>query len=140
MFHIYYCNNKINNLPYDIKINKKDKDMLIKKYSLEENGDYKEYWENNVCITLSKNDYSSRYIEDIRYELVLVSKKHFLIHEFKEEPCPFYNFYKVHQEETYKKYQSKIEGIIIELREYKDYLTLTLLCNSINDFYQQTVF
>ena len=35
-----------------------------------------------------------------------------LIHEFKEKPCQFYNFYKVHQEETYQKYQVEKEDII----------------------------
>ena len=140
MFYIYYCKEKINDISNNIKIDKEEKEELIQKYSLEKKGDYKEYWENNVCITFSKNNYSFRYIEDIRFEYLLESKKKFLIHEFKEYPCQFYNFYKVHQEEKYQKYQVEKDGIIIELREYQDYLTLTLICDSIVDFYHQTIF
>ena len=140
MFYIYYCNKKINKLSYDIKIDKSEKDKLIKEYTLQNMGEHKEYWENNVCIRFSRNSYSFHYIEDLRYEYILVSGKNFLIHEFKEKPCQFYNFYKVHQEETYTKYQTEKEGIIVELREYQGYLTLTFVCNSIMDFYQQTIF
>ena len=140
MFYIYYCKGKINNKTYDIKIDKKEKEELIHKFSFEEKGNYKEYWENNVRITSSKDNHSFHYIEDIRYEYVKVSNKDFLIHELKEKPCQFYNFYKVHQEETYQKYQVKKGDIIMELREYQDYLTLTLICDSIVDFYQQTIF
>ena len=50
---------------YDIKINKKDKNKLIQNYSLQEKGNCKEYWENNVCIILSNDSYSFNYIEEI---------------------------------------------------------------------------
>ena len=140
MFKIYYCKRKINNNMYDIKIKKEDKDKLIQKFSLEEKGNDKEYWENNVLIIMSKDNYSFNYIEDIRYEYVKISGNNFLIHEMKKKPCQPYNFFKVHQEETYKKYQKEEGNIIIELREYQEYLTLTLLCDNINDFYQQKIF
>ena len=140
MFYIYYCNKKINDFSYDIKIDTKEKNNLIQKFSLEEKGNFKEYWENNVCIIFSKDNSSFHYIEDIGYEYLPVSNKDFLIHEFKKKPCPIYNFYKVHHEEKYKKYQVEKESITIELREYKDYLTLTLICDTINEFYQQTIF
>ena len=48
MFYIYYCNKKINDFSYDIKIDTKEKNNLIQKFSLEEKGNFKEYWENNV--------------------------------------------------------------------------------------------
>ena len=139
MFYIYYCN-KIHNNVYDIKINKKDKNKLIQNYSLQEKGNCKEYWENNVCIILSNDSYSFNYIEDVRYETVKLNKNNFLIHEFKEKPCQPYNFYKVHQEEKYKNYQAEKGNLITELREYQDYLTLTFRCDNIDDFYQQTIF
>tara|TARA_B100001094_G_C18145043_1_gene780191 strand:+ start:1429 stop:1854 length:426 start_codon:yes stop_codon:yes gene_type:complete len=141
MYYIYYCNRKIDDLSYDIKINISEKDKLIKKYSLQNTGEYKEYWENNVCIRSSNQGIvSSHYIEDIHYEYILLSEKNFLIHEFKETPCQIYNFYQVDQEETYQKYKIEKGAIIIELREYQDYLTLTFICTCINDFYQQTIF
>ena len=67
MFLINYCKEKINDMSYDIRIKKEEKDKLINRYSLDKKGSYKELWENNVCITLSKDQQFFQYIEDINY-------------------------------------------------------------------------
>ena len=74
MFIIYYCNGALNDMSYDIKINKEEKETLIHRYSLDRKGDYKELWENNVCITLSKDKRIFQYIEDIRLFFITSAK------------------------------------------------------------------
>ena len=55
MYIIYYCNQKIKNNIYDIRIHKKEKNTFLHKYSLIDKGVEKELWENNVRITISKD-------------------------------------------------------------------------------------
>ena len=136
MFLINYCKEKINDMSYDIRIKKEEKDKLINRYSLDKKGSYKELWENNVCITLSKDQQFFQYIEDINYTF----QKDKFIREVIFKECPSYNFYQVHQEDIYQLYETKNEDITIQLKEYDAYLTLSVLCDDLNNFYQHNLF
>ena len=136
MFIIYYCNGKLNDMSYDIKVNKEEKDKLIHRYSLDRKGDYKELWENNVCITLSKDKQKFQYIEDISCSF----KKNKLIQEVVFKECLPYNFYKVHQEDIYQLYEKSIGDVVVQLKEYDTHLTLSTLCNHLTNFYELDIF
>ena len=137
MFIIYYCNGKLNDMSYDIKINKEGKDKLIHRYSLDrKEGDYKELWENNVCITLSKDKRNFQYVEDISYSF----KENKLIQEVVFKECLPYNFYQVHQEDIYQLYEKSIGDVVVQLKEYDTHLTLSTLCNHLTNFYELDLF
>ena len=136
MFLINYCKEKINDMSYDIRIKKDEKEKLIKRYSLDKKGSYKELWENNVCITFSKDKHSFQYIEDIDHTF----QKGKFIREIISKECPSYNFYQVHQEDIYQLYETTKEDITIQLKEYDSYLTLSVLCEDLNNFYQHNLF
>ena len=136
MYIIYYCNQKIKNNIYDIRIHKKEKNTFLHKYSLIDKGVEKELWENNVRITISKDKREFHFIEDIDISF----KKNKIIQEVIIKDCIQYNLYKVHQEDIYHLYENTNEVGIIQLKEYNDYLTFQCICEKKEDFYSQKIF
>ena len=136
MYIIYYCNQKIKNNIYDIRIHKKEKNTFLHKYSLIDKGVEKELWENNVRITISKDKREFHFIEDIDISF----KKNKIIQEVIINDCIQYNLYKVHQEDIYHLYENTNEVGIIQLKEYNDYLILSVLCDNLDTFNQKNIF
>ena len=69
---------------YDSRIDLSQKEELSDKYNLTMKGGYKEYWENNVCILLSKDSRSFNYIEDI--SITYTEETQHLIRKIKKTP------------------------------------------------------
>ena len=136
MYIIYYCNQKIKNNIYDIRIHKKEKNTFLHKYSLIDKGVEKELWENNVRITISKDKREFHFIEDIDISF----KKNKIIQVVIIKDCIQYNLYKVHQEDIYHLYENTNEVGIIQLKEYNDYLILSVLCDNLDTFNQKNIF
>ena len=136
MYIIYYCNQKIKNNIYDIRIHKKEKNTFLHKYSLIDKGVEKELWENNARITISKDKREFHFIEDIDISF----KKNKIIQEVIIKDCIQYNLYKVHQEDIYHLYENTNEVGIIQLKEYNDYLILSVLCDNLDTFNQKNIF
>ena len=136
MYIIYYCNQKIKNNIYDIRIHKIEKNTFLHKYSLIDKGVEKELWENNVRITISKDKREFHFIEDIDISF----KKNKIIQEVIIKDCIQYNLYKVHQEDIYHLYENTNEVGIIQLKEYNDYLILSVLCDNLDTFNQKNIF
>jgi hypothetical protein len=137
MYHIYHCI-KINNNQYDIK---KDISLLnkyIDRFKLNYCGKQKEYWLNNVFITISDNIRDFKYIKDdnIDYD----ENHNLLIQEFTFEKCNPYNFYQSDIEEIYDFYQSKINDINIFLKKYDNYFTVIFETNDLANFYNNDIF
>jgi len=129
MFLIHICK-QINENSYDRRLEKSRKNEIYKIYNLENKGEYKEYWENNVCILVSGVSRSFNYIEDklISYH----NDKNYLLHEINMKPCPPYNFFNVHHEEKYTLYENEIDNVRIQLKEYNTYLTLSFQMENIS--------
>ena len=136
MYIIYYCNQKIKNNIYDIRIHKIEKNTFLHKYSLIDKGVEKELWENNVRITISKDKREFHFIEAIDISF----KKNKIIQEVIIKDCIQYNLYKVHQEDIYHLYENTNEVGIIQLKEYNDYLILSVLCDNLDTFNQKNIF
>ena len=128
MFLIHMCR-QISENSYDSQLEKSRKNEICKTYHLENKGEYKEYWENNVCILVSENSRSFNYIEDklISYN----NDKNYLLHEINIKPCIPYNFFDVHHEEKYTLYENEINNVRIQLKGYNTYLTLTFQMENI---------
>ena len=132
MFAFYYCIQ--DGLSYNAKLPLKKKEELIQKYQLKRVGRIKEYWENNVQIILRNGNFCFNYWTDKTIEY---NKKHnLLMNEYEIKPCDQYNFYQVDQEEIYILYEMVINNVIIQVKEYDNFLTITYFCASKIDFFE----
>tara|TARA_Y100001936_G_scaffold244592_1_gene285222 strand:+ start:1739 stop:2218 length:480 start_codon:yes stop_codon:yes gene_type:complete len=134
MFIIYICSDRTTEGTYTIRNDKKHMNRFIKYYSLISKGEYKELWENNINIILSKHERTFSSITDIDYSFH--KEKNYFIQEVESKECKPYNFYKVDQEDIYHLYETTIKNTIIKLKDYKDYFTLSFVCDTIDEFYQ----
>jgi hypothetical protein len=137
MYVINVCR-KLSENKYDSRIDLSQKEELSDKYNLTMKGGYKEYWENNVCILLSKDSRSFNYIEDI--SITYTEETQHLIRKIKKTPCPPYNFYNVSHEESYILYENESDHVLVQLKEYSTYMTLTLETEDLNYIKKQCVF
>ena len=137
MFFFYFYQKKINDIFYDIKIDKKYKLRILQLFSLEKNEEVKEYWENNVQVIATKYDLSFQYIEDIH--ISIDERNKLLIQECKVKECIKYNLYKVNQEENYILYKKEIDDITVLLKEYENHLELLFMCNEKECFYNKKI-
>jgi len=133
MFLIHICKQLTDN-SYDSQLEKSRKNEICTKYHLENKGEYKEYWENNVCILVSENSRSFNYIEDI--SISYHNEKNYLLHEINSKPCIPYNLFNVHHEESYILY----ENDMVQLKEYNTYLTLTFQMENITHLEELNIF
>ena len=134
MFIIYICSDRTTEGTYTIRNDKKNMNRFIKDYSLISKGEYKEIWENNINIILSKHERTFSSITDIDYSFH--KEKNYFIQEVESKECKPYNFYKVDQEYIYHLYETTIKNTIIKLKDYKDYFTLSFVCDTIDEVYQ----
>ena len=130
MFTFYYCIQEGDF--FNLKIDLLKKNEIIDKYELKHKGIVKEYWENNVKILISKQKNEFNYIHDLTIEYDQHNK--YLIQEYDSKPCPTYNFYKVDQEEIYQLYEAREDNIIVQLKEYDNFLTISYLCKEKSNF------
>lgn len=135
MFIYHYCE-KENEYLFNEKININQKDIIIQKYKLNKIGKIKEYWENNILIISDTNKLNFfRIIDhDIFYQ------DNFLVNSYEKERIDPYEFYKTDTEESYIKYENKLDNIKIILKEYSDYLSFQCICKKKGDFYSQKIF
>ena len=133
MFLIHICK-QINENSYDRQLEKSRKNEISETYHLENKGEYKEYWENNVCILVSENSRSFNYIEDIT--ISYHNEKNYLLQEITSKPCIPYNLFDVHHEESYILY----ENDMVQLKEYNSYLTLTFQMENITHLEELNIF
>lgn len=138
MYHIYPCL-KINKNQYDIKKDIYLLNTYIDRFKLNYCGKQKEYWLNNVYITINeKNPPEFKYIKDnnIDYD----EENNLLIEGCSFEKCDSYNFYQSDIEEIYDYYQSTINEINIFLKKYDNYFTLVFETNDLTNFYNNNNF
>jgi hypothetical protein len=133
MFLIHICK-QLSDGSYDCKLEKSRKNEICNQYHLENKGEYKEYWENNVCILVSENSRSFNYIEDIT--ISYHNEKNYLLQEITSKPCIPYNLFDVHHEESYILY----ENDMVQLKEYNSYLTLTFQMENITHLEELNIF
>lgn len=132
MYTAYICNEILNENIYDIKFPLSDLEDYIEKYNLIEKNIVKEFWHNNVMILFNQfNDFEFKYIEDIsvKYD----SKRKVLIQEYIQHECIPYQFHKVDNEEIYTLYENVKDDIHIKLKKYKDYFTVDITSNELNN-------
>lgn len=132
MYTAYICNQILNENIYDIKFPLSDLEDYIEKYNLIEKNIVKEFWHNNVMILFNQfNDFEFKYIEDIsvKYD----SKRKVLIQEYIQHECIPYQFHKVDNEEIYTLYENVKDDIHIKLKKYKDYFTVDITSNELNN-------
>jgi len=131
MYKIYICT-KINENIYDIKLSLSKLKELCKKYKLEKIGEIKEYYENNVLITVNKNDNNIDFNYIIDKKITYDEEKNFLIQEYNKIKCIPYNFSNVSIEESYVLYKNKIDNIEIFLKKYEKHFSLEFLSDELN--------
>ena len=123
---------------YDCKLEKSRKKEICNQYHLESKGEYREYLENNVCIIVSVNSRRFNYIEDL--SISYNKEKQYLVQEINEKPCIPYNFFNVHQEESYILYENEVAGVKVYLKEYDTYLTLAFHTENISHLEELNIF
>lgn len=132
------CNKQLNENTYDIKINLSNKQIISERYGLQSKGEYKEYWDNNVCIRFSKDETSFQYIEDVT--ISYNDKYNHLIQEINSRPCNPYNFFNTQCDEVYKLYESVNNDITVQMKEYQDYLTLNFVTDDFLNLKKRDIF
>ena len=131
VFNFYKCNVMENNF-YDEKISLDQKEKYITLYELQNKGTIKEYWINNVFLTIrgGKRIFEYRIDKEVYYN----SQDHILVHEYEISQCNPFNFYDPDTESECQLYENEIDSIRIQLKEYDDYLTIEYSCNSLDAF------
>jgi len=132
MYTAYICNQILNENIYNIKLPLSELDKYIEYYNVTKKHVVKEYWDNNVMILFNEyNDFEFKYIEDIsiKYD----SKRKLLIQEYKQHECIPYQFHKVDNEEIYTLYENLKDDVHIKLKKYKDYFTVDITSNELNN-------
>lgn len=137
MFIVHICKEVDDNI-YDCQLEKTRKEEICSHYHLERMGEYKEYWENNVCISVSENTRTFDYIEDVSISYNHENK--YLIQEIIMKPCTPYNFYNVHTEENYILYEKELGNITVQLKEYYTYLVLTFQMENITHLAELNIY
>ena len=123
MYILSICNAQLSENVYDIRLELSKKNELCDQYKLQNKGEHKEYWENNVCIVVSEKKSTFDYIEDLTISYNM--EKNHLYQETNTRPCIPYNFYNVDNEEIYTLYENESEKRTVQVKEFSTYLTLT---------------
>tara|TARA_B100000029_G_scaffold516538_1_gene630661 strand:- start:2011 stop:2394 length:384 start_codon:yes stop_codon:yes gene_type:complete len=122
MFIYSSCTTIGDNL-FDEKISIDKKEEYINKYKLENKGNIKEYWINNVCIIDRNGDKTYKYIKDVSVEY----ENNMLLQEIDVTDCIPFNFYKTDIEYEYELYESTINGIVYQLKKYDNFITYSYI-------------
>jgi hypothetical protein len=128
MYLIYPCKKENENI-FNIKIDLKLKENILKKFKFKYCGKIKDYYKNNYYISSTSTNISFFKIKETNSYF----KNSFLFIEYiKEEQNPF-NFYKVDYDEEYHLYESKKGNINILLKEFNRYLELEFITEDLKN-------
>ena len=130
MYSISLIKNIINEELFDIKIDLSEKELIIKKYSLKDLGLHKTYYKNHIQII---SDNEKPYFYKVLEKDIYVKDNYLFIEHEKELIEPF-SFYETDYEEEYILYKNTIDDVIINLKEFKNYLELEFITDDLNKF------
>lgn len=122
MFIYNFCTDLGDNL-FDEKISVNKKEEYITRYKLENKGNVKEYWINNVYIVNNNDKFTFKYIRDLSVEYI----NNMLIQEVDISECIPFNFYTVDNEYQYELFENTIDGIIYQVKNYGDFITYSYI-------------
>lgn len=105
---------------YDIRIPLSQKDMFLKKHSLDFKYREKKYYIKNVVVTVNEEGNFYNYTEDGE----IFIKDHFIVREFTEKECPYFSFFKSDIEEEYDLYSNDDSSILLKV--FKEYFTFEM--------------
>jgi hypothetical protein len=105
---------------YDIRISLSQKDMFLKKYSLDFKYREKKYYIKNVVVTVNEEGKFYNYTEDGE----IFIKDNFIVREFTEKECPYFSFFKSDIEEEYDLYSNDDSSILLKV--FKEYFTFEM--------------
>ena len=128
MYLYHYCK-KINDYLFEERIPFDKKNFLIKKFRLQYNGMFKEYWDKNVRILTDGEGFRFDYITDDS----VVYKGNYLINKFESKICTKYSFYNVDCEMEYRLYTATQAMVRYILKEYETYIPFEYECPNITN-------
>jgi len=105
---------------YDIRIPLSQKDMILKKHSLDFKYREKKYYIKNVVVTVNEEGNFYNYTEDGE----IFIKDNFIVREFTEKECPYFSFFKSDIEEEYDLYSNDDSSILLKV--FKEYFTFEM--------------
>ena len=105
---------------YDIRIPLSQKDMILKKHSLDFKYREKKYYIKNVVVTVNEEGNFYNYTEDGK----IFIKDNFIVREFTEKECPYFSFFKSDIEEEYDLYSNDDSSILLKV--FKEYFTFEM--------------
>lgn len=105
---------------YDIRIPLSQKDIFLKKYSLNFKYREKKYYIKNVVVTVNEGGQFYNYEEDGE----ICIKDDFIVREFTVKECPFFSFFKTDIEEEYDLYSNEDKSIFLKV--FKEYFTFEM--------------
>ena len=105
---------------YDIRIPLSQKDIFLKKYSLNFKYREKKYYIKNVVVTVNEGGQFYNYEEDKEIYI----KDDFIVREFSVEECPYFSFFNSDIEEEYDLYSNEDRSILLKV--FKEYFTFEM--------------
>ena len=105
---------------YDIRIPLSQKEIFLKRYSLDFKYREKKYYLKNVVITVNECGQFYNYEEDGE----ICIKDDFIVREFLVKECPYFSFFKSDIEEEYDLYSNEDSSILVKV--FKDYFTFEM--------------
>ena len=134
MYKYYYCNQIDDNF-FNNKIAFDKLSHLIKKYELKLIRQIKEYWINNVLIISNKKDI--KFLKIIDKEITYGNN--YLIQEYISKNCISFNFKNVHLEDEYILYTNLVNNVLVNIKEFNDYLTIECQTDKKEDFFLSNI-
>ena len=130
--YIQVVGQEMNGDIYNIRIPYTRKNELKLIFNLEEKGRNKEYWINNLYIMsdLIRINYLYRIDKSVLFD----TERRLIINNYDEIECIPFNFYNVDSEEEYILYENIVDDIIIQMKDYNEYLTIEYICEEVNQF------
>jgi hypothetical protein len=105
---------------YDIRILLSQKEVFLKKYSLDFKYREKKYYIKNVVVTVNEKGHFYNYEEDGE----IFIKDDFIVREFSQKECPYFSFFKSDIEEEYDLYSNDDNSLLLKV--FKDYFTFEM--------------
>ena len=105
---------------YDIRLPLSQKEVFLKKYSLDFKYREKKYYIKNVVITVNERGQFYNYEEDGE----IFIKDDFIVREFTKKECPYFSFFKSDIEEEYDLYSNDDSSLFLKV--FKEYFTFEM--------------
>lgn len=105
---------------YDIRLPFSQKENFLKRYSLKFKYTEKKYYIKNVVIKVNESGHHYNYEEDLFVKV----NGDFIVREFIEKECPYFNFFKSDIEEEYDLYSNDDNSIL--LKDFEDFFTFEI--------------